>query len=273
MTMLHTTTADAFTPEDFGDLVDLAVKAKSIATRTGTVVGTDKIKINFPVWVSDPAVGWYAENATISETDGATDEVVCTPFKIAGITPVSNELADDSAPAIAELVGKGLANQVIRTLDAAYLGNTTTNGASGLLSAAYTTVDTGASLTNLDPFIEARFAAEDEGSTLTSWIVRPAIAKALSQLKIQSGSNQSLLQFVDDGILVAGLPVLRSNQVDASTLFWGIPKDHVNVVVRKGTRVEKFPNVYKDGQLLRVTARYGIAFTNEPGIVRGYDAA
>ncbi|MGC7304380.1 phage major capsid protein, partial [Mycobacteroides abscessus subsp. abscessus] len=66
MTMLHTTTADAFTPEDFGDLVDLAVKAKSIATRTGTVVGTDKVRINFPIWVSDPAVGWYAENATIS---------------------------------------------------------------------------------------------------------------------------------------------------------------------------------------------------------------
>ncbi|MDM2170813.1 phage major capsid protein [Mycobacteroides abscessus] len=271
MTMLHTTTADAFTPEDYGALVDLAVKAKSVAARTATYVSTDRVKINFPLWLSDPAVGWYAENATISETDGSTDEVSCTPTKTAGITPISNELADDSTPAIADLVGRGLANQVTRALDAAYLGNTTTNGPSGLLSVAYSDVDTGASLANLDPFVEARFTAEQYGSQLTSWVVRPAIAQALSQLKIQTGSNQSLIQFVEDGIRIAGLPVVVSNQVDAATLFWGIPREHVNLVVRKGTKVEKFPNVYKDGQLLRVTARHGFAFTNPPGVVRGYN--
>jgi hypothetical protein len=32
-----------------------------------------------------------------------------------------------------------------------------------------------------------------------------------------------LLQFVEDGIVVAGLPVLISDQVDASALFWGVP--------------------------------------------------
>ena len=42
-------------------------------------------------------------------------------------------------------------------------------------------VDTGASLVNLDKFIEARFAAEIAGSELTHWIVKPAIAEALSR--------------------------------------------------------------------------------------------
>jgi hypothetical protein len=36
-----------------------------------------------------------------------------------------------------------------------------------------------------------------------------------------------LLQFVEDGIVVAGLPVLVSDQVDAAAVFWGIPKAHV----------------------------------------------
>jgi hypothetical protein len=34
-------------------------------------------------------------------------------------------------------------------------------------------------------------------------------------------------QPAEDGLVVAGLPVLVSDQVDAATLFWGIPKSHV----------------------------------------------
>jgi len=92
MTMPHSNTADAFTPEDYGKAVDLAVKATSVAARSATVVGTDKVKINFPIWTADPAVGWYNENDEIAETDGATDEVECTPTKTAALTPISNEL-------------------------------------------------------------------------------------------------------------------------------------------------------------------------------------
>jgi hypothetical protein len=43
--------------------------------------------------------------------------------------------------------------------------------------------------------------------------------------------------------------------------------------MRKGTRVEKFPNVQKDGIWVRAVSRLGIGFLNEPGVVRGYDAA
>jgi HK97 family phage major capsid protein len=268
MTMLHSTTADAFTPEDYGKLVDLAVKAKSIAAKSATVVPTTKVKINFPIWTADPAVGWYNENDEIAETDGDTDEVECTPSKTAGLTPISNELADDSDPDVAEQVSKGLANQITRSIDAAYLGNTTAKGPNGLLSISYTPGVVGASLTNLDAFVSARFAAVAHGSELTSWIVSPAVAEQLSKLKTASGSNQPLIEFVEDGITVAGLPVLVSDQVDADTVAWGIPADHVKFVMRLGTKVEKFPNVQRDGIWLRAISRLGVAFVNEPGVVR-----
>lgn len=101
----------------------------------------------------------------------------------------------------------------------------------------------------------------------------PAQAEALSKLKVASGSNQSLIQFVEDCITVAGLPVIVSDQVDAATLFWGIPQAHVVLVMRKGSKVEKFPNVKQDGLWIRAVSRLGIGFLNEPGVVRGYDAA
>ena len=70
MSMINSTTAAAFTPEDFGGLVDLAVKAKSIAARSATHFSTGKDKVSFPLWTADPAVGWYNELDTIAPTDG-----------------------------------------------------------------------------------------------------------------------------------------------------------------------------------------------------------
>lgn len=267
------TTADSFTPQDFGSLVDLAVQARSIAARSATPFGTDKDKVTFPVWKADPTVAFYNELDTIATTDGDTAEVPVSIFKTAGLTLMSNELKGDSDPAVADQVGAGLANQIARSVDAAYLANTTAKGPNGLLSIAYSTVDTGASLSNLDPFVQARYAAVAAGSQLSSWIVAPATAEALSKLKIATGSNQSLIQFVEDGITVAGLPVLVSDQVDAATKFWGIPKDHVVVVTRKGTSVERFDAVDRDGTWVRAVARFGIGFLNPAGVVRGYDAA
>jgi HK97 family phage major capsid protein len=266
-TNTHATAADAFTPEDFGTLVNLAVQGKSIAANSATVFNTTKFKVNFPLWVSDPAVGWYNELDTIATTDGSTGEVECTPTKTAGLFLLSNELKDDSDPAIADLAAAALSNQIARAADAAYFANTTTKGPSGLLSIDYTGVETGAAIANLDPFVTARYAALTAGSTLTNWIVRPAIAEALSKLKVQSGSLLPLLQFVEDGITIAGLPVLVSDQVDASTLFWGIPKDHVMFVQRAGTTVEQFPNVQQDGTWIRAISRLGLAFLNEAGSV------
>ena len=141
------------------------------------------------------------------------------------------------------------------------------------LRSSTTPVDTGASLTNLDHFIAARYAAVAAGSERTSWIVSPTTAEAVSKLKVQSGSNQNLVHFVEDGPTIAGLPVLVSDQVDANTKFWGIPQAHVVLVVRKGTRVERFPNVQKDGQWVRAVSRLGLGFLNPAGVVRGYKIA
>ena len=136
-------------------------------------------------------MAFYNENDTIAETDGATDEVEVIPAKTAGLTPISNELAEDSTPAAVDLIAAGLSNQITRAIDGAFLANTTAKGPNGLLSISYSTVDTGATLANLDPFIAARYAAKAQGSDLTSWIMAPAQVEALSKLKVATGSNQS----------------------------------------------------------------------------------
>jgi hypothetical protein len=61
--------------------------------------------------------------------------------------------------------------------------------------------------------------------------------------------------------------VLVFDQVDANTLFCGIPKAHVVFVQRKDTTVERFPAVLQDGTYIRAVSRTGLAFLNEAGVV------
>jgi HK97 family phage major capsid protein len=220
-------------------------------------------------------VAWYNELDTISATDGATGEVVVTPSKTAGITRISSELGEDTDPAMADQIGAALANQIAEAVDTAWLANTTTNN--GLLSIAYGSVDSGAiaSVANLDPFIDAQFAAEAVGAELTSWVMHPTIAKQLSKIKVQSGSNQTLLQRVEDGLRVAGLSVFVSPKVDALTLAWGIPKARTVTVLRKGTEVvrSKDAGFYNDAVDIRAIARVGFGFLQPASVIRLYDAA
>jgi hypothetical protein len=72
---------------------------------------------------------------------------------------------------------------------------------------------------NVDPFVSARYAALAAGSELTNWIVRKAVGETLSKLKAQTGSNQSLLQFVADGMSsVTPVNTARRRRLSVSSL-------------------------------------------------------
>lgn len=275
MATQHSNIADTWTPADFGELLNKSIQAKSTAFSATTLYTTDKVKVQFPLWVSDPAVSWLAELEEIVPTDGSNGEVMCTPSKVGGITTVSNEAAEDTDPAIADQIASGIANQIATSVDVAFLGDGTGNVKvpDGLLSTTYQTVDTGASVTNLDPFISAIFKAKSVGANIDRWIMNPTVAEALSKIKKQAGSNESLLQLVADGIQVAGIPVLVDPNVDAATIAWGIDSTRTKTVLRKGTEVKRFEIPRQDGQDVRGIARVGFAFLHPAANVRLYDAA
>lgn len=275
MTVLNTTLENAYTPEDYGKLVDTEVDAKSVAFQVATVVATDKVQIRFPVLVSDPATGWYAENTPIALVDPDTDEVVVVPSKVAGLTQVSNEAVNDTDPAVAAMIGKSLARDIAKKIDAAFFGSTVTNGPSGLLSVTGAkVVDTGNVWTTLDHIHQAKSDAMAEGADLTHIVLAPDVALALSKAKTATGSNQGLLETVDDGIKLAGLIALVSPHVGAGNA-WALDQSQVMTVRRTGTEVAVSTDAAfgSDATQIRATSRVGFGFANPAGIVRLYDKA
>lgn len=276
MAVLNSGLAQAYTPEEFGALIDKVVAAKSIAFQAGTVIQTGSETIRFPVLTADPAVGWYAENTQIALTDPGTDELVITPKKVAGLTQISNEAAQDTNPAVANTVANALARSISKKVDAAYFGNTVTNGPSGLLSlAGVNVVDTGTiTLVTLDAFHEAKAAALADGATLTHFLLSPDVALALAKAKAGTDSNQGLLDNVGDGVTLAGVPVLVSNDIAAGNA-WGVDASQIYVVQRTGTTIVTSTDAAfdYDAVQVRATARISWGFANPAGVVRLYDAA
>lgn len=270
----NVSTNKAISPQAYGQLVDASLKAKSIAIQASTIVNIDRESVRFPVLGDGLTASWKNELEDLDFSNLAVNSVEVRPAKVAGMSRLSNELADDSTPAAAELVGRGLAEQIADQIDTAWFGATGTAPTPSGIGAITPTkvVADPAAITNLDPFIEARFTAEANRSKLTHWIVSPKTAQTISQLKVQTGSNQNLVEIVEDGLRLVGLPVLISPHVAATTSFYGVDKSQVIFVLRKGTTVERSRDsaFRQDGVDVRAIARVGWAFANPAGVIRGF---
>lgn len=254
-------------PEQLGDLVVRPVFERSIAMQASTVVTTRSHDYRIPVVVTDPSAAWVDEGAEITPSDADLDEITVTPPKVAGLTIISRELADDTDPAAAEQVGAGLARDIARRVDQAYFSTQPAPAPAGLSTLAGVTTVTGpAAWANLDPFSDAQAQSEDVGGQITAWIANSATARTLANLKEASGSNRPLLG-ADRSI--NGLPLLVSPYVAADTV-WGIPAAHVFVVVRDDTTVEVSRDAYfsSDQVGVKATMRVGFGFPHPAAVMK-----
>ncbi|QZT59271.1 phage major capsid protein [Mycolicibacterium austroafricanum] len=276
MAVLNSNLPQAWTPEQYGKLIDLVLADLAVAFKVGTVTNIDSESIRFPMQTDDGTVAWYGENTTIVLADPGTDELVVVPKKIAGRRQISNEAANDTNPAAAEQLSRSLARAVGKGIDAAFFANTTTNGPSGLLSlAGVQVVDTNDAWANLDHIHDAKDAALSEGATLTHIVLARDVALKLAKAKENEGdSNKSLFDNVGDGSTLAGVKVLVSPAVPAGNA-WGLDSTQIHIVQRTGTTIvkDRSAGFAEDALQVRATARIGFGFANPAGVVRLHNAA
>lgn len=273
MTLLTTTPDVAgLLPHDYGALIVQPVADISAALRVSTVVDTSGEEFHAPVITDDADAAWTAEGAEIPFDDATFAELVVKPAKLAGLSSVSRELAEDSSPAAAQVVGMSIARSIAVRVDQAFFGNLAAPAPPGLDGLAGTTaVAAPTDFTDLDVFAEAVSAAEQVGATLTAFVASPADALQLATIKTGSGANAPLLgtdatSATDRTIL--GVPLLVSPHVTAGTV-WGIPRDRVLVIRRTDVRVETSPTFLfsSDRVAIRATMRIGFGFPHPAAVV------
>lgn len=221
---------------------------------------------------TDPTAAWTPEGENINTSDATINELDVTPKKLAGLTIVSNELANDSDPSAVGIVGQGLVRDLQTRLDAAYFGTTVANGPNGLESlTGITDVFPANSLDDLDWAIEGISAAEQVGASLGAFIGHPVTVEAILKARVADTYNQTLLAADPSSPTkrsVYGVPLFSSPHVVEGRI-WGIDKTKVFVVIRAGASVVTDSSAYfsSDRVAVRCTLRVGFAFPHEAALV------
>lgn len=284
--MVTTSQPRAFLNSAVGNLIVRPLQAQSVALRAATMVRIDEASNSFrvPVVTEDPAVAWVAEGEEIPASGAKLAEDTDLFHKLAGLTTVSSEFLNDSSPAVAEIVTKGLARSLALKLDTAFFGKrgTDTKAPRGLGDIdGVNTIAAGAKIASLDPFTQAIYAAaKTGGATLNSFVAHPDDALMLAQLKDEANSNRALLQpdptkgdptteagTVTPAATIAGVPMWITPACPKGTI-WGIPKDSVVVALRKDLEVTKNDSVYytSDVTAVRALARVTTVFGHPAAI-------
>lgn len=281
MTLNSTNAAAILSPEQVAELVVQPLITSSVAMVTSTVVQTDSHSMRFPVVVSDPDTAWILEGAEIPVSESDLDEILVTPAGLKGLTVVSNELVSDSDPSALDVVGQGLVRDLRTKLDAAWLGDTVTNGPNGLESLTGVTETTAVFDGSLDVIAEAVSLAENAGAPTIhpvdglpnfSLVANPVDVLALSTAKVSTDSNQPLLGV--DATAVTGRSALgvriHSAPACAQGTAWLIPRDRVFVVLRNDPEVVADPSPFFSSYrtAIRAVLRVGFAFPHEAAVVR-----
>lgn len=272
----QTVSRQTWLPDQIGDVLVKPLSEDSVAlAAAGFVMAAERTAgYRVPVVNADPSASWVDEGAEITTSAADLKEASDVFHKLAGLVPMSSELANDSSPDAAELVGLGLARDIARQLDKAFFGarGASTVPPQGLSDLTGTgLVNASTKWSNVDPFTEAIYNAEQEGATLSAFVANPADALALAKLKDQAGSERPLLG-TDPSMptrrLLSGVPLLASPAVTKGTV-WGIPADRrVVIAIRQDVTIERDASVYfsSDQIALRAIMRVAFLYPHEKAI-------
>ena len=259
--------AGGILPVEYSALITDPIEAEALAFNTAlaTVVRTGASSFQIPILDSDAGASWVAEGAEIAPEDPVLSEMTVTPSKVAGLTIISNELANDSSPDAQKLVGDGLARSIIGQLNAAFLGDLAAPAPKGLASLTGTATADGA-LDNLDVFADAVAAAEAEGANVTGWLLSPADALTVAKLKDSTGSNKAL---TETPRMILGRPVIVSAKATTGTI-WGLDAAQVMTVLREDVELAVSDDAYfsSDRIAIRATLRAGFGFPRPQTVVK-----
>lgn len=258
-----TANAENILPPEYGALVIRPVQSGSIAFRGATVIDTTSHEYRVPIVAADPQAAWVAEGEEIAQSIPEMAGLIVVPRKVAGLSVVSREMVDDSNPAAAQIVGDGLARDIVRRIDEAFFGKLPLPAPPGLESLpGVTAVNAGTAWANLDPFAEAIAKAETVGATLTTFAANPADALILSKLKESTTSSRPLLGTdpTEPTIRrVQGVQLLISPAVPAGTI-WGIPQDRTYVIRHPAAELGIDRSVFFTSDRVAVRATMRVAF-------------
>jgi HK97 family phage major capsid protein len=232
-------------PEEFANVIIEDVRDKNIMRQFASVMTTNTDTVHIPSLISRPKAAWRAEKATKNTSTATFSENVLTPYSLAVIVPLTNELVADAQLGVGGSIINYIANVMSTALaeeeeKAFWVGNGT-GKPTGVDGGAYTlrTVAAGAGATDAqraDAIISAYHNTPQGYRNRGVWVGNMGTWGEVGRLK--DSQNRYLLTDLAGSPTqtLKGRPVYESNFLAGGTLLFG-DFSYYQIVDREGISV------------------------------------
>lgn len=229
-------------PEEWANVIDEDRRDAVVMRQLAEVINVSSNTYHYPLLDTRPHVAWRSEAAVKATTTVQWSEIVLTPYSLAGIVTLSNEVVADAS------VGGSIVNAVTQVLVRAIAEEEETqfwtgNGSgrpTGIDNYSFVTIDAGAGASDTqiaDAYVRAYSRLPQGYRNVAVWAMNSKTMGKLRSLK--DSNNNYLLQGLGMTPLptLLGRPVYEVNALGDEKVFFGDFSDY-KIAQREGVRVD-----------------------------------
>lgn len=188
------------------------LRAKLVMRRLGArVLSGLQGNVDLPKRLTSSSAGWFAENASITPSDGTFDKVSMTPKHVGAITEFSRNMLLQSTPDIEMLVRDDFAKILARAVDAAAIVGGGANEPVGILETPGLNDGISMSTPTWETVLQLIESVELENAEGSAFLTHPSVVRKLrSTAKVSSTDSVMIMQNANS---LADFPLAATNLV------------------------------------------------------------
>lgn len=217
-------------PEEFANVIIEDIRDKNVMRQLASVMTTNTDTVHIPSLISRPKAAWRAEKATKNTSTASFTENVLTPYSLAAIVPLSNELVADAqlgvGGSIVNYIAGLMSTAIAEEEEKAFWIGSGTGRPTGVDGGGYTlrTTAAGAGATDTqraDALISAYHNTPQGYRNRAVWVMNMGTLGEVGRLK--DSQNRYLLTDLAGSPTqtIKGRPVYESNYLAGGTALFG----------------------------------------------------
>lgn len=177
-------------PDEWYNMVIRKLRELNYMRQLATVITTSRGDLNIPRETSTGVAAWTTEGGAFGESEDVFGNVTLTPYKMARLVKVSEELLADEAFGIVDYLTNTFAESFADLEEAAFVNGDGSSKPTGVIRSSTTGVT--ASATNaitFDEIADLYYSVKPAYRNRATWIMNDSTRKALAKIKTGVASD------------------------------------------------------------------------------------
>ena len=229
-------------PEEFANMIVEDRRDATVMRQLGTVIPVTTDTFHLPTLATRPRTFWRSEAAVKNTSTATFGEIVLTPYSLASIVPLSNELVADAqlgtGGSIVNLIANYMGTALAEEEDKAFWTGNGSGKPTGIDNYSFTTLSASATdASRADTIIKALYKLPQGYRNSAVCVANKNTWAKVATLK--DNNNQYLLTGLANSPspVLRGRPIYEQNDIGDGKMFVGDFKDYF-IADRQGVTVD-----------------------------------